>query len=185
MKYGICSEIFETWPLPDAMSFAARAGYHAFEIAPFTLANYVTEISPSQRQQIRGDAARAGIEISGIHWVLAKAEGMHLTHPDSTVRERTSQYFQDLVDFCADLGGTRVIVGSPKQRSMMEGVTASQALPWAAEVFRPCIELAGKRGVIVCLEPLSPSDTNFINTAAEAIAFVEKFSSPISRSFSM
>jgi hypothetical protein len=32
--------------------------------------------------------------------------------------------------------------------------------------------------VTLCLEPLSPAETNFINTAEEALRFVEPFHSP-------
>jgi sugar phosphate isomerase/epimerase len=86
MQFGICNEIFKDWKLEDAMSYARKAGYDAIEIAPFTIANYITEISAATRRKIRDDAARIGITISGIHWVLVQAEGMYLNHPDGAVR---------------------------------------------------------------------------------------------------
>jgi len=67
MKFAICNEIFQDWKLEDAMAYAAKAGYDAVEIAPFTIANYVTEISSAERQKIRDAAARCAIAISGIH----------------------------------------------------------------------------------------------------------------------
>ena len=177
MRFAICNEIFQGWKVEDGMSFARRAGYDAIEIAPFTLANYVTDISKKERQRIREAAGQTGIAISGIHWVLAKAEGMHLTHPDPAVRERTAKYFCELVDFCADLGGHIIVVGSPKQRSLMEGVTPAQAWEWAGETFKSAVGHALTRGVTLCLEPLAPAETDFINTAADAIRFVDQFRS--------
>ena len=123
MRFAICNEIYQNWSLEDTFAHAHRTGYDAVEIAPFTLAPYVTDITPQERRRIRDLAAKTGIAISGIHWVLVKAEGMHLTHTDPTVRARTARYFVDLVDCCADLGGQFIIVGSPKQRSLMEGVS--------------------------------------------------------------
>jgi len=178
MQLGICNEIFKGWTLGDTMRFARQAGYDALEIAPFTIANYVTEISPAQRQAIRDDAARAGIAISGIHWVLVQAEGMYLNHPDVTVRNRTMKYFCDLVDFCADIGGRIIVVGSPKQRNVMEGVSPQQAWDWATATFRDAVRHAGQRGITICFEPLSPTETNFINTAEDAIRFVRQHDSP-------
>ena len=105
MKFGICNEIFQGWTLDDTFAFAKKAGYDFVEIAPFTVAKYVTEISATERLRIRDGAARAGIGISGLHWVLVQAEGMYLNHPDTGVRERTAKYFCELVKFCADLGG--------------------------------------------------------------------------------
>src|SRR5256885_10247283 len=98
MKFAICNEIFKGWKLEESMSFAAKAGYDAIEIAPFTIANYVTDISSVERQKIRQGAARANLAISGIHWVLVQAEGMYLNHSDKSIRQRTAQYFCDLVD---------------------------------------------------------------------------------------
>jgi sugar phosphate isomerase/epimerase len=178
MQFGICNEIFKGWSLPDTFAFARRVGYDAVEIAPFTIANFVTEISPARRQEIRDDAARAGIAISGIHWVLVQAEGMYLNHTDPAVRARTARYFVDLVEFCADLGGKIIVVGSPKQRNILEGVTSEQAWTWAAGTFRDAVQRAEERGIIICFEPLAPSETNFINTAAEAVRFISQFNSP-------
>ncbi len=177
MKFGICNEIFQDWKLEDAMTFAIKAGYDGLEIAPFTLAKYVTEISATERKRIREMAARIGIEISGIHWVLVQAEGMYLNHPEAAVRARTAQYFVELVNFCADLGGKVIVVGSPKQRNVMDGVSFEQAWQWATDTFRDAVKLAEERGVTICFEPLAPSETNFINTAAEGLRFTEQFKS--------
>jgi sugar phosphate isomerase/epimerase len=174
MQFAICNEIFKDWKLEEAMTFASKAGYDAVEIAPFTIANYVTDISASSRRQIREAAVRAGITISGIHWVLVQAEGMYLNHPDASVRDRTAKYFCALVDFCADVGGRTIVVGSPKQRNVMDGVTPQQAWDWATVTFRDAVKHAGGRGVTICFEPLAPSETNFINTAADAIRFVQQ-----------
>jgi sugar phosphate isomerase/epimerase len=178
MKVAICSEIYQGWKVDDAMSHAARTGYGAIEIAPFTLAKYVTEVPAAERQRIREAAARIGIAISGVHWVLVQAEGMHLTHPDTDIRDKTAQYFCDLVDFCSDLGGRFIIVGSPKQRSLEEGVAPEQGWEWATRTFRDSVKRAEDRGVTICFEPLAPVETNFVNTATEAIRFVQQFDSP-------
>ncbi len=177
MKFGICNEIFKDWSLEDTFRFAKKVGYDFVEIAPFTIAKSVTDISAAERTRIRDTAARAGIGLSGLHWVLVQAEGKYLTHPDAAVRASTSRYFVDLVDCCADLGGTRIIVGSPKQRNVMDGVTYEQAWAWAAEVFRDAVRQAEDRGVVLCFEPLAPSETNFVNTAEEGRRFAEQFHS--------
>jgi sugar phosphate isomerase/epimerase len=178
MKFGICNEIFKDWSLEDTFSFARKAGYDFVEIAPFTIARSVTDIPAGERSRIRDLAARTGIGISGLHWVLVQAEGMYLTHPDPVIRARTADYFVELVNCCADLGGTRIIVGSPKQRNVMDGVSYEQAWDWAAGVFRNAVRRAEDRGVVICFEPLAPSETNFVNTAAEGRRFAAQFASP-------
>jgi sugar phosphate isomerase/epimerase len=178
IKFAICNEIFQNWKIEDTFTFAAQTGYDAVEIAPFTLTNSVTDLSAPERQRLKDAAAKAGIGISGIHWVLVKPEGLYINHSDADVRRRTSAYFSDLVDFCADIGGRFMVVGSPRQRNVMPGVSREQAREWAAETFRGPLRRAEDRQVVICLEPLSPAETNFINTATEAVDFAGQFNSP-------
>jgi len=181
MKFAICNEMFQGWKIDDVLQYAARIGYDAVEIAPFTLAESVEQIPASERQRIREAAAAAGVEIAGIHWVLVKPEGLYINTPDEAVRQRTADYFVALTHFCADLGGKVMVVGSPKQLNVMDGVSYEQAWKWAAETFRPAVRVAEERGVVICFEPLAPSETNFINTAADAIRFVQQVPSPAFR----
>ncbi|HTL57077.1 MAG TPA: sugar phosphate isomerase/epimerase family protein [Candidatus Limnocylindrales bacterium] len=178
MKLAICNEIFQGWKIEDVLAHAARVGYQGVEVAPFTLANSVCDISASDRQKIREAAARHAIEIAGIHWVLVKPDGLFINHPDAGIRQRTREYFCALVDFCADLGGKVMVVGSPKQRNVPEGVSREQAWEWATECFRDAVKKAEDRAVTICFEPLTPAETNFINTAVEAIQFTQRLSSP-------
>jgi sugar phosphate isomerase/epimerase len=178
MRFGICNEIFDGWSLDDTFAFAAKTGYDAVEIAPFTIAPYVTDISAAKRQEIRDLSAKHDIAVSGLHWVLVKAEGMHLTHQDKTIRDKTAQYMVDLVNCCADVGGDTIVVGSPKQRDIVPPVTYEQGWEWATECFRESIKVGEDRGVTVCFEPLAPSETNFINTAEEGIKFINQIESP-------
>ena len=178
MKFAICNEIFQGWKFEAILSYAARLGYDGVEVAPFTLADSVTDLTQAERQRLRQAAADHQIEIAGIHWVLVKPEGLYINHPDQEVRKRTAEYFCELVHFCADLGGKRMVVGSPKQRNLLPGVIPARAREWAAETFRPALTQAAAREVIVCLEPLGPAETNFINTAAEAIEFVDQLDCP-------
>ena len=177
MKFAICNEIFQGWKIDDVLSHAARLGYQGVEVAPFTLANSVGDIPSGERQRIREAAARQGIQIAGIHWVLVKPEGLYMNHPDVAIRQRTAEYFVALVDFCADLGGQVMVVGSPKQRNLLPGVSREQASDWAAACFRKAVRRAEEQKVTICFEPLAPSETNFINTAAEAIQFTQRLAS--------
>ncbi len=178
MKFAICNEIFKDWKLEDSLAYAARLGYAGLEIAPFTLADSVTDISAKERQAMREATAQHKIEIAGIHWVLVKPDGLYINHPDRSLRDRTAKYFCDLVNFCADLGGKVMVVGSPKQRNVLPGVSREQAWEWAAATFRDAVARAEERDVTICFEPLAPSETNFINTAAEAVQFIQQVPSP-------
>src|SRR5208283_1846601 len=126
MKYAICNETFQDWPMGRACAFAAECGYQGIEIAPFTLAARASDVSPAQRQEIRRQAEAAGLEVVGLHWLLAKTEGFHLTSSDAEVRQRTADYLVDLTLLCGDLGGKVMVFGSPVQRNLAAGVTKAQ-----------------------------------------------------------
>ena len=177
MKFAICNEVFEGWSIDDSIKFVAETGYDAIEIAPFTLAQYVTEVSVVERPRIRDVAADNGIVISAVHWVLIKTEGMYMTHPDPVIRRKTADYFCELVRFCADLGGEAIVVGSPKQRNLLPGVSFEQAWELARETFAPSIKLAEDKAVTSCFAPLAPSETDFVNTAEKGIEFIQQFNS--------
>jgi len=177
MGFAICNEIFQGWTPEAILEYCAKLGYQGLEIAPFTLARSVSEISSQQRRQIRDAAAGAGVQICGLHWLLAKTEGLYLNHPDAAVQERTSEYLCDLVDCCADLGGRIMVLGSPQQRNVLPGITVQQAWDFAARTLKAAVQRAEKHGVVICFEPLSPTETNFINTADEAITFASQFNS--------
>lgn len=178
MKFAICNEIFKDWSLEETFSFVAKTGYDGVEIAPFTIAKSVVDITAARRKEIKDLAARHQIAISGIHWVLVQTEGLHLTSSDAAMRERTSKYFSALVDFCGDIGGKFIVVGSPKQRNLEPGVSPEQGWAWATAIFREPVMKAEQRGVTICFEPLAPSETNFINTAADAVQFVRQLNTP-------
>jgi sugar phosphate isomerase/epimerase len=178
MKIAICNELFRNWPIAEVLEYAAGLGYGGVEIAPFSLADSVREISPGKRKEIRRAAEGFGIEIVGLHWLLAKPEGLHLSHPDPGIRRRTLEYLRELIHFCADLGGKILSHGSPKQRTVQENWNFEDSWKRARETFEACLPTAEERGVIYCLEPLTRSNTNFINTVAEALRLVEEIGHP-------
>ena len=70
MKFAVCNETFQDWPFERAFAFAAECGYTGIELAPFTIADYVTDISAAKRAEVRRQADAAGLEIVGLHWLL-------------------------------------------------------------------------------------------------------------------
>jgi len=178
MKFGMCNEFCEEWNWESVCELAARAGYDGVEIAPFTLGSSVPEISTHQRDAIRKMAAQNGLEIVGLHWLLSRTEGMHMNHPDDEVRRRTADYLRAEIELCADLGGDRMIVGSPEQRNVPEGETYEATWDRSVELFKNLARHAGPRGITLCIEPLAPNECNFIQTAAEARRLVEAVDHP-------
>jgi len=178
LKFSLCNEFFEGWAIEEVFEQARRLGYEGVEIAPFTLADSVREVSAARRREIAAAAASEGLEIVGLHWLLVRPEGLHINHPDQRVRNRTRDCLTALVDFCSDLGGKIMVLGSPRQRIIQEGWSKEDSRARTLEVVRQVLPRAQAQDVAICLEPLARWQTNFINTAREAIELIREVDHP-------
>ncbi|MGE3314703.1 MAG: sugar phosphate isomerase/epimerase family protein [Planctomycetaceae bacterium] len=178
MKFAICQELFVDWDWARQCRFIAEVGYTGIELAPFTLAPRIEEVSPVRRAELRKIAQDHGLQIIGLHWLLAKTEGLHLTTAQSAVRRATTAYLVELGNACADLGGDLMVFGSPFQRNVEPGMSQDQAYENAAEVFRGAMPQLAERGVRICMEPLTPKETDFINTCAEGLRLIRMVDHP-------
>ncbi|UCH34452.1 MAG: sugar phosphate isomerase/epimerase [Armatimonadota bacterium] len=178
MRFAFCNEGFGERPWRAVCSAIATAGYDGVEIAPFSLAVTVQDIPAHERVDLRATAHDAGLEVVGLHWLLVKPEGLHISHPDAKVRGRTRDYLCRLADFCGDLGGKVMVFGSPRQRSRTADASADDAWRWAAETFSSALPTVAERGVTLCIEPLGTEETDFITNAAEGRRLVDEIGHP-------
>ena len=178
MKYGICNETFLDWPFDRAFAFARDCGYTGIEIAPFTIAPDVKDISAARRSEVRRQAEAADLEVIGLHWLLAKTTGYYLTSPDAQVRRKTAEYVKDLARCCRHLGGSVLVFGSPQQRNLLPGVTHDQGLEYAAEVFQEAMPVLVDLDVTLAVEPLGPAEGDFLVTTEQGARLVEMVASP-------
>jgi sugar phosphate isomerase/epimerase len=162
--------MFEGWALADIARLAAEMGYQGVELAPYTFAPLVTDLSAADRAKIRKDVEDAGLEVSGLHWLLARTP-FRLNTPDAEERGRAATYLLELIDFCADVGGDILVFGSPDQRDPVEGFPRDEAWASTVQAMRRCGEHAEERGVTFCIEPLG---TPFITWVDDAMRLVQE-----------
>ena len=178
MKFSLCNEVLQPQPFEQQCASAAAMGYDALEVAPFTLSDNPMLISDAQATQLRRVAQDAGLSISGLHWLLVAPSGLSIVDASEPVRQRTLAVMQRLVELCALMGGSYLVHGSPRQRSVPPGSSREQALERATESFAKVAATARNAGVIYCIEPLSTRETDLINTVAEAARIVDAIGSP-------
>lgn len=184
MKFAICNETFldmperKPWPHDKAFRLAQECGYTGIEIAPFTIAADVREITPEQRKGVRQVAAEHGLEVIGLHWLLAFTQGFYLTSPDKEVQQRTTEYMKALAACCGDMGGKILVLGSPMQRNLQAGISHQQGMEYAAEVLRPAMTAMADNDVVLALEPLGPSEGDFLNTADLGVELMKMIDHP-------
>lgn len=178
MKFAICQEMFVDWKWEDQCRFIAETGYTGIEVAPFTLAERAGDVTKEHREELRTVAANHGLEIVGLHWLLAKTEGFHLTTADKTTRDATADYLIELGQLCSDLGGTIMVLGSPQQRSLEAGMSHEQATENSIDVLKKCVPAFTDQNVTLCVEPLARTETDFCNTCQHAVEMMNAIDDP-------
>ena len=88
MKFAICNETYQGWDFAKTCEHVASCGYDGIEVAPFTLKEDPRDITEAEAAEIGKIASDAGLTVTGLHWLLVKPEGLHLTTEDESVNER-------------------------------------------------------------------------------------------------
>lgn len=184
LPFAICNEVFQKYSFEDSCREIRHAGFQGIEIAPFTLAENASTLTAQDRNAIRNTIAAHGLTFVGLHWLLVSPEGLHATTPDREVRAKTWTFLRGLIDLCADLtdeqnhGKSVMVLGSPKQRSSVNGATPSEATHILQEELAEAGQHARTRGVQLLLEPLSPTQTDVVTSLSEAVDIVETIGNP-------
>jgi sugar phosphate isomerase/epimerase len=168
VKFAICNELFEGWAFADVCKTISELGYTGLEIAPFTLAPTVHDITEEQRGEVKTIAGDFGVEIVGLHWLFAKTEGYSFTSSDAAVRKRTSDYLAELALCSYEIGGRLLVLGSPPARKIPPGVDKADAAVHFVEAIGDAMLHVAEYQQRLLLEPLGPAETDFMNTADEA-----------------
>jgi len=180
MKLSLCSEVIREMSFAEQCDFAAKLGYDALEIAPFTLAEDPRDLGASDVAALRRSLSDAGIACSSLHWLMVSPEGLSVTSEDAEVHDRTVSVMRRLVELASELGAEVLVHGSPKQRHLPEGREA-EARAQARDCFAAAAEAAETAGVVYCVEPLSSAETNFVNTVEDATALIGEIGNPALR----
>ena len=181
MRLAVCNELFEERDLGRVCEAIVKAGFEGIEIAPYTLADDPREIDEARAEQLGRTVRDSGLSVVGLHWLLARPEGLHLTTADDAVRARTTEFLRHLARICSAMEGSLLVLGSPRQRDVPPGERPEDAFERAAEVCRGVCETAGPLGVTLAIEPLAPSVTNFLTNAAEVARLIEAVGHPACR----
>ena len=167
MRTAVCNEMITDRPFAEACRLIARHGFHGVELAPYTLAEDPTRISPNRIGELRRTIEDAGLACVGLHWLLKAPAGLHLTTPDLAIRRRSWDSLRVLVDLCAGLGGELMVLGSGKQRNA-QGIGREAARASLIEGLAELAPSAAAASVRILLEALPEAATNVVNTLRES-----------------
>ena len=174
MRLALCNEVIRELSFERQCALAAGLGYRGLELAPFTFGDDAWRMPAARRSEILNICAGNGLEVSGLHWLLAAPAGLSITSADRAVWQKSVDVLRASVDLCAELGGTYLVHGSPAQRRVAMPDDAARA----EEAWILAGEQAATAKVAYCIEPLAKPDCNFVNTLAEAAEVVRRLGNP-------
>jgi sugar phosphate isomerase/epimerase len=178
-RHAVCNEAFEKWDFAEACKAIRGVGYAGVEIAPFTLAEDPSQITPAKRKEYRSIIESEGLQFAGLHWLMVSPKGLHVTTPDQALRGRSWRHIHNLIDLCADLGPDGVMVfGSPFQRATTGGLTREEATRHFVDGLASVAPHAGERGVTVLVEALPKAQCDVVQTLGEAASIVAEIGHP-------
>jgi len=178
VKLSLCNEVVRELRFDRQCALASALGYRGLEIALFTFGDDAWRMPANKRGDIRNTMKAAGLEVSGLHWLLAAPAGLSIASADRNVWRRSVDVLCASVEICAELGGQYLVHGSPAQRRVSNGDDAKRV----EEAWTIAADAARDAGVTYCLEPLAKPDCNYINTLAEASAVVQRIGNPAFKS---
>ena len=131
-------------------------------------------------EHVRAWWAARGIAITGLQALLFGTTGLNL-FGDRDVQAAMLAHLEGVCRTGAALGAARLVFGSPKNRDRT-GLSDEQALGAATSFFRRLGDVAGRHGVVVCLEPNPPRyGANFMTDSAQTAQVVAEVAHPAIR----
>ncbi len=185
LKYALCVEgLYDlfypgTGGLPNIQTFRTVAtqvrdwGYHALE----SVAPLIGDDEPPDKY--RTVLAEVGCEFAGLHWLLAKRGGVHLTDDDAGSMSNTVDYIASLARLTHKLGGRVMVHGSPLQRTLRNHSTSySGAMHTAVAIYKRVMDQVGSLPVFIAMEQLAREETDFLTSLADVVELIERVGHP-------
>ncbi len=170
-KPGAFSPFLFVGDLVQGIEQAKAVGYDAVEL-------FVLNPRETGVQKIADAVRSQGLAVSAIGPGLASYRyGWTFSHPEAEIRQLAVERSLDAIRLAAEfntslnVGGMRGnVADDPDLRKKQHG--------WILDCIRACAEFARPLGVKLGIEPINRYETNFINTVAEALEFVDELRMP-------
>lgn len=176
MKISISNIAWASSPLQNYLRLIKQLGCNGIELAPSLIWNEPIMSSKEERKNIKSKIQSFDLEIVGFHALLFTRKDLKLFYSQES-RKDTKNYLRRLLELCSDLGGKQIIFGSPANRKIYNR-KYRDCLDQSVEDFYSLAEHARANNVIICIEPLSRKETEFIQSTQEGIELVKRINHP-------
>ena len=160
MKYGVCNWIFGDEPLVETAARLASFGCDGLE-----LKGDLELYDPAEVKAVLDDHGLAVLSLT--------PEDVDLPHPDAEIRAEAVDYYLRLLDFAVALGSPIVGCHGAVGRIRPAATYEQEYVNYVVGVQR-IAERAQELGLRLAIEVLNRYESHLLNTAEEAVRFVEE-----------
>jgi sugar phosphate isomerase/epimerase len=164
MRYGVCNWIFGNEDLATTAAFLAKGGFDGVELKG-DLGLY----QPAEVNAVLGD--------HGLTVLSLTPEDVDLAHPGAEVRAEAVDYYLRFLDFAAAVGAPMVSCHGAVGRVRALASYHNEYEYLLAGVQR-IGERAAESNLRLAIEVLNRYESHLLNTAAQAVEFVETVGAP-------
>jgi D-psicose/D-tagatose/L-ribulose 3-epimerase len=155
----------------DVAELMLSLGITGLEIAPTRIWESPLSSSQTHRAEYKARWADHGITIVSLQALLFGRPDLTLFE-SAAARTSTFDYLRGMIELAADVGASRLVFGSPRNRAR-GAMAKDEADEIAITFFRAVGDFAVQAGCVFCLEPNPPQyDCDWITTVEEGSRFV-------------
>ena len=166
MRFGCCAG-------PEMGQALARAGYDYLEL---TVARHLQpEVDEAGWAPLRRAIQAQPLPVEAFN-ILLPAD-LKVTGP-AVDPERLGRYLGVAFQRAQALGGQAIVFGSGGARAIPEGFPRDRAWSQIVGFLQRAGDLAARRGITLCIEPLNRGESNVVHSLAEAVELAQDVGHP-------
>ncbi len=176
MKLSVSNIAWEQDALEEHLQLLRHLGCDGVEIAPSCIWKEPVDAGKNDIDALNKLVSRFGLVIPAFHALLFTRPDLYL-FGEQTIRAQTIAYLEKLIQLAGSLSVPVLVYGSPASRKIGDRPYET-CYGIAVESFRKLGREAAKHNTFFCIEPLGPTENDFIRTADEANRLITDVGEP-------
>lgn len=175
MKHAVSNIALPAYRHEADLGRLQETGLQGLEVAPSRVwEDTRSGLTAGEVSSYRRQIETAGLEVVGLHSLLFDQPELEL-FGSADSRNELLAFFVHLSAVCRDLGGKSLIWGGGRRRGEVAGEDAERR---AIDFFNLLAERIDSHGTCYCIEPLGPTDTDFIHSVFDSKRIVDAVDRP-------
>ena len=170
IKLSVSNIAWQPDELEDHLKLLKELGCEGVEIAPSCIWKEPAHVSNDEIESLKKLISKYNLVVPAFHALLFTRPDLYFFGEES-IRLQTVLYLKKLIRLAGMLSVKVLVYGSPASRKVAEK-HYDKCHEIAIDVFRELGIEAERNDVIFCIEPLGPSENDFIHTADEGYRIV-------------